>query len=393
MTGASPSVAIPGPNAGVTFTTNKDAGDAGTDIVFNTTNTRSAGLIFDVKNNGVSVLSVDYNGGLSWSGASLTASASNGGVTLTGNKDAGDAGADILCNTTNTRTAGALLDVQNDSTSKFKVGYDGALTMVSGTTTASNAAMTLTGNRDAGDSGADIILDSTNTRTAGDLVDIQNNGTSKFKVDYTGLVTFLGGKTTTANTGLTFTGNKTAGDSGTDVIVNSTATRTAGDMFRVQNNGTPYFAVDFSGYCYSPTANYLQGKYGFQCMNATSGIRILGGGQLTAASGEFKIQANGGREWIAQTETVIGGTSNRFVFHAKAGTMTAGRLAAFGDQATFFMKFGISKEGYPEWIAANEQTTVGSAGGASALPATPTKYLKIMDSAGTTLVIPAYAQS
>lgn len=45
-----------------------------------------------------------------------------------------------------------------------------------------------------------------------------------------------------------------------------------------------------------------------------------------------------------------------------------------------------------KWGAAgDEQTTVGAAGGASALPATPTKYLKVIDSAGTTLVIPAYA--
>lgn len=41
--------------------------------------------------------------------------------------------------------------------------------------------------------------------------------------------------------------------------------------------------------------------------------------------------------------------------------------------------------------AANEQATVGAAGAAAALPATPTKFLKVKDSAGTTLVIPAYA--
>lgn len=48
--------------------------------------------------------------------------------------------------------------------------------------------------------------------------------------------------------------------------------------------------------------------------------------------------------------------------------------------------------GGPKWDAASlQQTTVGAAGAASALPATPTKYLKVVDSAGTTLVIPAYA--
>lgn len=41
--------------------------------------------------------------------------------------------------------------------------------------------------------------------------------------------------------------------------------------------------------------------------------------------------------------------------------------------------------------ASAAQTTVGAAGAASALPATPTKYFKVKDSAGTTLVIPAYA--
>ena len=47
-----------------------------------------------------------------------------------------------------------------------------------------------------------------------------------------------------------------------------------------------------------------------------------------------------------------------------------------------------------KWVDAGLfQTTVGSAGGASALPATPTKYLKILDSAGTTLIVPCYAAS
>jgi len=52
----------------------------------------------------------------------------------------------------------------------------------------------------------------------------------------------------------------------------------------------------------------------------------------------------------------------------------------------------ISAAGLLRWnAAANQQTTVGAAGGASALPATPTKYLKVVDSSGATLVIPAYA--
>lgn len=37
-----------------------------------------------------------------------------------------------------------------------------------------------------------------------------------------------------------------------------------------------------------------------------------------------------------------------------------------------------------------EQTTVGGAGGATALPATPLKYLRVKDSTGTVVVIPVY---
>lgn len=58
------------------------------------------------------------------------------------------------------------------------------------------------------------------------------------------------------------------------------------------------------------------------------------------------------------------------------------------DTGTFFT---IGTSG-PRWNDAGlQQTTVGAAGAAAALPSAPTKYLKVQDSAGTTLVIPAYA--
>lgn len=45
----------------------------------------------------------------------------------------------------------------------------------------------------------------------------------------------------------------------------------------------------------------------------------------------------------------------------------------------------------PKWAQASlTQTTVGPAGGAAALPATPKRYLKVTDYNGTVLVIPAY---
>ena len=51
----------------------------------------------------------------------------------------------------------------------------------------------------------------------------------------------------------------------------------------------------------------------------------------------------------------------------------------------------VTAAGLHKWASGNEQTTVGAAGAASALPATPTKYLKVVGSDGTTYVVPAFA--
>lgn len=72
-----------------------------------------------------------------------------------------------------------------------------------------------------------------------------------------------------------------------------------------------------------------------------------------------------------------------------AGTRLA-EINAFGIMRTQgFVTLG----GFYEWRSGAEQTTVGAAGAASALPANPEKYLQVRDSAGATLVIPAYLAS
>lgn len=52
---------------------------------------------------------------------------------------------------------------------------------------------------------------------------------------------------TSANAQLQLLGNKTATDTGTDILTNTTATRTAGNLFQVNNNGTAKLNVDFQG--------------------------------------------------------------------------------------------------------------------------------------------------
>ena len=52
--------------------------------------------------------------------------------------------------------------------------------------------------------------------------------------------------------------------------------------------------------------------------------------------------------------------------------------------------FGVTAAGLIQYVSGNTATTVGAAGGASALPATPTGYLKI-DIGGTNYKVPYYA--
>ncbi len=73
-------------------------------------------------------------------------------------------------------------------------------------------------------------------------------------------------------------------------------------------------------------------------------------------------------------------------------TLAGSKLATWANGGSPL--FGIDLAGLPQWsAAANAQTTVGAAGTASVLPAMPAKYLKVVDSAGTTLCVPAYLAS
>lgn len=102
-----------------------------------------------------------------------------------------------------------------------------------------------------------------------------------------------------------------------------------------------------------------------------------------------------GRLLTSRTSAGLRSVSMNAVHHGfaieGAGAQT-GSLLLFNDSARATL-FQFDANGFPKWIAAKEQTTVGAAGGASALPATPTKYLQVKDSAGTTLVVPAFAQA
>lgn len=119
-----------------------------------------------------------------------------------------------------------------------------------------------------------------------------------------------------------------------------------------------------------------------------------------ASTGKYPVLVSGqdyGPQFITSLD---GGQTLRLTKNA-TGASEVLRIVNNGTGASLSIRNGASAElftitaaGLPKWTAAaNQQTTVGAAGAASALPATPTKYLKVQDSAGTTYVIPAYAAS
>ena len=76
---------------------------------------------------------------------------------------------------------------------------------------------------------------------------------------------------------------------------------------------------------------------------------------------------------------------------AASGTAATQEMLGVYDGAAA-LAFSVRADGIPAFIAGNTQTTVGAAGGAAALPATPTGYLKF-NVGGTTFAVPYYAAS
>lgn len=125
---------------------------------------------------------------------------------------------------------------------------------------------------------------------------------------------------------------------------------------------------------------------------------------ITSLSGLSTLDPIGGNGTVTLVENVR--SDSRYPFETDSGDMRpkqVGFLAwapyfpdadAEGRMNVNMMRSWFSRVRFsdaPQWMTS--KTTVGAAGGASALPATPTKYLAVKDEAGTTLLIPAYTNS
>jgi hypothetical protein len=88
------------------------------------------------------------------------------------------------------------LDVSGVVTHASTTSLAGNATFTGGSsliTSQANSGITLKGNRDASDSGAEVVVNSTVARLAGPLLDVQNNGTSKYVLDFNGEPSLQGG--------------------------------------------------------------------------------------------------------------------------------------------------------------------------------------------------------
>lgn len=97
---------------------------------------------------------------------------------------------------------------------------------------------------------------------------------------------------------------------------------------------------------------------------------------------------SGGNSYFLGGELAISNSASNIRF--AAGNWVTTELWVGGAAKVSLSASGVTVDRLI-WKSANEQTTIGAAGAASALPATPTKYLKFTDSTGATLVVPAYA--
>ncbi len=165
------------------------------------------------------------------------------------------------------------------------------------------------------------------------------------------------------------------------LVVKGAASQSA-DLFQIQSSAAAVLLKVNS-------AGWLTGPDTFVVSGGTN--LVLTASSSVAARPVFTVQDSGGSTSYL---TVSGAASVSTVRSVIKGiTSQTGDLTQWQNPAGT-TGLAVTAAQLLQWTASgNQQTTVGAAGGASALPATPTKFLKVVDSAGTTLVIPAYAAS
>lgn len=231
---------------------------------------------------------------------------------------------------------------------------------------------------------AAVIVDNTNSNAALFLRNTQNDSINPGNAGTGPFIRFDGYETDAAI------------GSGASNVKNL-ADITGGLIFRSYFSTRPFWfaAIGHSGPSVKVTAS--SGGPGIDVIqastSATSAITVTTSGTaagiaINATGPALQANGSGNAQYVAYFNKT-GTGSGSVLYIANKGT--GNTISAVDATAEVF---AVTAAGLPKWsAAANAQTTVGAAGAASALPATPAKYLKVQDSSGTTYVIPAYAAS
>lgn len=136
------------------------------------------------------------------------------------------------------------------------------------------------------------------------------------------------------------------------------------------------------------TGFYINATYIYASINGTNRLQITNTG---VGAGTFFPNVSGNA--LNLQGRIADSAATCIKLKSLTTLTTAGaNIAAFYPDDGTTIAFYVTKDGYPGWPGSNSQATVGAAGGAAALPATPTGYAKV-DVNGTTYVMPYYAQS
>ncbi len=171
---------------------------------------------------GTTWASFDCTGKLTLNGTTAALLAAGGALSINTSLAAASTSAGLLVDTNGiTRTAGVLLQVNNNGTSYFSVASSGNITFGASSWMINAGSQTLSGNYLAINNGGYIIAP---------------------KITWNG-----------SSTGVVVQGNQVAAGTGADVISTGQATRTAGLIHDFQNNGVSKRSVDFNGKEVVPT--------------------------------------------------------------------------------------------------------------------------------------------
>jgi hypothetical protein len=277
----------------------------------------------------------------------LLIATSNSSFTLKGNRSAADAGNDIVLASQATRTNGKLISVQNNAVEKAYVDYAGYIGSPGVTAFATNSSVTIVGNRSAGDAGTDLVMNSIATRIAGKLVSVQNNTAEQMYVDFSGNLG-IGGSVTVlpASTSAVLKGNAATNGVGTilDNAVSLTVGSPNGLVTSFRNNGSELASLDCNGQLFASALTTAS------VIGVYDGKGSIGAGFLASGLNQtLTLQGN------------IGGSSNAVIIQSSQVLSGTGTIVQFKNSGT--LKLTLTLDGkiqYPTGsLVAGQATLVG----------------------------------